>query len=455
MKTFFIVFLLAFSLCAGAAELPEQIVLKSDTQSFTHEYDVVLFEGKIWHRPRAAENPQAWTLLGKTGLPGNASSQSSQSRKSVYPASVTKISADGDNLIATGPDGRVYYMKWGSRKWMNTWGKPVAKPLALPESIRAFAISHRGPFAAGYSDIDGHFHPVSVGVTTLYLLSDDGLTISYADPWLPAGFSYRICGPERNRFRARSLSASASTLFVINDAGEMYTRLADFDTLGCNPVLAYSYARGEKDRNPPRRDVRTLPPEAWKKQPSIPQSLGRITSAITIFQTGTGNAARELRVEGVDASGAHGYFFKPIDDGTWHFTRTDLPLLKSFLALEADPSDLGPALDRTLSGRLRTRSFPDAGDYDILLKNFNPPCDSSTLSLVLGAEEIEFPVYLTATSPHDRHMKGALFILAEHKAKAAGNPSLNDFVQAVFGNNEFVQIRLTVTKKDQALISIY
>ncbi len=453
MKTFLVFCLLIFSVCAGAAELPEQIVTKSDTQSFTHEYDVALLDGKIWHRPRAEGKSQAWTLLGKTGLPGDFP-LSARLRKSASPPSIKKISADGDNLIAIDNEGRVYYMKWGSRKWMNTWGKPVAKKLTLPESSRSFAISHRGPFAGGYSDIDGHFHPVSVGVTTLYLLSKDGLTIAYADPWLPAGFSHAICGPEQNRFRARSLSASASTLFVINDAGRMYTRLADYDTLGCNPVLAYSYDRGKRDPDF-RKDVRTLPPEPWKKQPAIPQSLGRITSAITVFQTGTGNAARELRVEGVDRSGASGYFSKPIDSETWRFVRTDLPLSKPLLSLASETSDWGPALDQTLSGRLRTRTAPVSREYDISLKNFNPPCEAATLSLVLGEDTIVFPVYLIATSPDDRHMKGAMLLSAEHRAKATVNPNLNNFLQTVFGDDEFAPIRLSVSKKGAAFLTTY
>ena len=62
-------------------------------------------------------------------------------------------------------------------------GEAAFQELRLPENIRSWLISHRGPFSGGYHDIDGNFHPVSAGVTTLYILSEDGLKIHYADPW--------------------------------------------------------------------------------------------------------------------------------------------------------------------------------------------------------------------------------------------------------------------------------
>ena len=131
----------------------------------------------------------------------------------------------------------------------------------------------------------------------------------------------------------------------------MYTRLADFDTLGHNPFLAYSYERRVRDI-PKEKDVRTLPPEEWKKQPSIPLHEGRISSAITILQTGKGNDSRELRLEGVNGEGVHGFFSKRINDETWRFTQTDLPLQKPLLSTSDGVSDVGPNLDQTLTGRL-------------------------------------------------------------------------------------------------------
>ncbi len=446
MRIFMVFCLLVISFSAHSFDLPKHVDLKSPAQSFTHEYDAAILEGKIWCRPRVAPpaDLSRWELLGKTGLPAADSVLPFVPGGFDSPASVTALSADGDNLIAVGSDGYLYYMKWSTRKWMNKWGQPFSRKLRLPADIRSWSISHRGPLAGGFHDIDGNFHPVSVGVTTLYVLSEDGLNIHYADPWLPADFSSEICGPLRNRFRMRALAASASTLFVISDAGEMYTRLADFDTLGHNPFLSYSYERRERDI-PREKDVRTLPPEGWKKQPSIPRHQGRITSAITIFQTGKGNDARELRVEGVNAHGAHGYFSKPIQGEAWTFTRTDLPLQKPLLSRADAVSDLGPDLDQILKGHLRAGR--KSGDYEAQLRHFNPLCSGAILAAKLGTEEVELPFLTTASSRSDREMKGAVLLPAELKAKAATHEMLHEFIRTVFGEKSFLLISLTIDEQ--------
>lgn len=442
MRYFLILCFLASAVCGHATEPSGQIFIKSATQSFTHEYEVTVYDGKIWHRSGAetAAPVVKWKLLGKTGLPHSPIGRFRP------PETVSEISADGDNLIAVGNDGVIYYMKWSTRRWTNQWGMPVSRKLRLPPNIRSWAISHRGPLSGGYSDIDGNFHPISVGVTTLYILSGDGLTIRYADPWLPADFSQEICTPLRNRFRARALAASASTLFIINDAGQMYTRLADFDSMGHNPFLAYSYDRKLRD-NRKEKNVRTLPPEEWKKQPSIDTHQGRITSAITIFQTGRGNDARELRVEGVNRQGISGFFSKPIHGQAWRFTETGLPLQKPLLPPPGRIEDNGPNRDRTLLG-----VWSAAEDYNIKIKNFNPPCHEAALAVFSGAGEWEFPLFITASSQADRRMKGAVLLDEKTREKATENKTLQAFIETVFGGNRVANIRVTIDSSDKVLI---
>jgi len=129
------------------------------------------------------------------------------------------------------------------------------------------------------------------------------------------------------------MSASASTLFVIGKSGRMFTRLADFDTMGCDPVFVYSFEPSSKP------GVIRLPGEDWREQPRL---AGRITSAITILQNGRGNAGRELRVEGVDSEGNGGYYSKPIYGTQWKFVKTGAPVKGPFLE---GPDELGPSLD--------------------------------------------------------------------------------------------------------------
>lgn len=445
MRKFLILCLLTFSLSAFASGLPEKIPLKSPIRSFTHEFEVSILEGRIWYRPKStpeAASPQ-WKLLGETGLPVDSSLHLFGLGKFDSPASITELSADGDNLIAIGNDGFVYYMKWDTREWTNKWGMPFSEKLRIPENIRSWSISHRGPFSGGYNDIDGNFHPISVGVTTLYALSEDGLRIRYADPWLPAGFSHEICGPLKNRFRARALDASASTIFVINDAGEMYTRLADYDTFGNNPFLDYSYERRVR-HIPPEKDVRTLPPEEWKKQPAVPELQGMITSAITILQTGRGNDSRELRVEGVNAQGDHGFFSKPINGETWIFIQTDLPLQKPLLSSRDGVSDWGPNLDQMLTGYLRLGWLFETQEYHAKLKDFNPLCSGATLAVIMGEEEAEFPFLTTTSSLTTRKMEGAIVLSDEIKVKAAKDKVLQEFINNMFGESSFIKIKVKI-----------
>ena len=431
--------------------------LKTAVSSFTHEFEVSILGGKLYYR--AKEGSPKWELLGDKGLP-SAPSNFLGLGGFEAPAAVTELSADGDNLIAIGSDSIVYYMKWGTRKWIHTWGMPFSKHLQLPENVRSWSISHRGPFAGGYDDIDGNFHPVSAGVTTMYVLEEGGLSIRYADPWLPADFSHEICGPLRNRFRSRAMTSSASTVFVISDGGEMYTRLADFDTLGHDPFLAYSYERRVRDI-PNERDVRTLPPEEWKHQPSISLLQGRPTSAITIFQTGKGNASRELRVEGINAQGERGYFAKSINGETWSFTQTDAELGRSLLFASDGGSDLGPDHDQHFSGSLKLGRLFGAKKYQIALKDFNPLCSGATLVIKIGSETLEFPLHTTTASQLARKIKGAVTLSDEVKAKAAGNKELQAFVSKFFGEKSFVNIKLkiagdgSVSVRSRSLFSLF
>src|SRR5439155_381971 len=129
-------------------------------------------------------------------------------------------------------------------------------------------------------------------------------------------------GPERGRVRAVDMSASGSTVFVINRFGDMFTRLYDFDISGPDSFfLDYSY----EDQRGVQDPAIQLPPEPWREQPKIP---GRITGAISIEKVGLGSIHRTLRVEGVHG-GVTGFWEKDItepDIGDWRFVPTGAPL---------------------------------------------------------------------------------------------------------------------------------
>lgn len=315
--------------------IPSPIIVKSETETFDQKCNYIIRDGQIYFKPIAALPSDPWKELP-------------------FPKKVTRISADGDNLIVVDESKQIYYAKtnvidfritdcgwkvapfelaWKS-KWFNMDGVSrivnYFKPATLyaMEGSRALAISHKGKDTLYHTDMGGKKHPDPlVGVTTLYMLNPKGDRIFFADPWLPNKFHNEITGPENGRFIAENMDASASTLFLIQRAknaegreiNKMYTRYADFDSIGSNPLLPATYDRSNKTPL-----VRILPGEDWVEQPSITlEGQARLTKKISISQTGRGQANRQLRVEGTDSYGQTGYYVKTIYAPTWRFERTN------------------------------------------------------------------------------------------------------------------------------------
>lgn len=382
-------------LLASLVVLPTRVDVKSNLASFTAQHELAVHEGRIWWRPLKAER---WTLLPPDGLPiGSGRLEALKEalppalplHRFERPVRIDALSADGDNLVAWGPDGHVFYTKLSTLKWVDTWGPPFARQALSVTELDAVAMSHR---AIAYEDIDGNSHPVSAGVTTLYALAEGGRSLRYADPWLPSGFARSICLPDRGRFVAASFSASASTIFVMDRTGRAFTRLIDFDTGGNDPALRYSWVRGRR-----RADVRSLPAEDWRAQPRIE---GWHTTALTIAQTGATNAARELRVEGRD-----GYWSKPINDPAWRFVATGL-------AAQGRPVEAGapPAQNPGEATLVAHEGWRGATGT---LTQFNPDCSPATLVLETKHERLTLPLHfhggLSSETEH-RSLRGALLL---------------------------------------------
>jgi hypothetical protein len=351
------------------AALPErEVVLESEQVAISTAHDIGVDEGRLFWRKRGTTE---WRLMPPDGLPvprGRLEAMKELTAEFplapepfVRPKRISRISADGDNLLAISDEGLAYYTKLSTLEWKDDWGPPGLKgPLRIDGSITAFAMSHR---KIAYEDIDGNPHPVSAGVTTVYALLESGRRLAYADPWLPPGWKRTLCLPERNTFVASALAASASTLFVMDASGRAFTRLADFDTVGDDPALVYSWTRGR--RTGAQAVVRSLPGEGWKEQPRIgaPNVHGL---RLTILQTGTRNADRLLRVEGVE-----GVWEKPIDAPRWTFNRSGQAVVQ-------------PVTAKAPRQPLRARAF--SSEQEVLgaalgLEDFDPDCSPATLTL--------------------------------------------------------------------------
>ena len=333
----------------------DTVYVKSLTQTFLKDWQFVLRDGKIW-RKATEENPQYekyrnWELFLETGLPFSASILPTEQWKS--PESIREIFADGDSLFAFDDKGRlytIYTQKLADEKvwvWSNVFGWPKKELLYQNELVknkRGWAMGVRRKDILWYEDRFGNQHHYgTMGLATVYFLSADGQKIYFTDSGMPADFSNSIQNPEHGSFVARSISCSGSTLFLISDDGTMYTRLIDFDTMGCDPMFfKYSYEKTEQKWT--GKDYLSnyslwgLPAEDWKKENSIPLAKNaRLSRFISIHQNGQGNFARELRVAGTDSEGKTGYYYKQISEANWKFRHEILNLAETdFLSLKTD-----------------------------------------------------------------------------------------------------------------------
>lgn len=354
--------------------LPARILIKTRTQSFNSYHYYALRDGKIWYKALDGKpGPVDWKLFGMTGLPENK-----DKKDFIATDRIVEISADADELVVLSRDGvfyRISFDKVYSRKdnyWFDAHGWPDLTKMTLDARTLAniaWSVGKRNSHVLYYEDAFGHEHHYgTMGISSTYVLLADGQEIVYEDTGLPTDFSHNILAPEKGAFRSVALSVSASTIFLIGEAGEMYTRLADFDTIGSDPMFfKYTYEPYTSDLK--GTDYRSnftpwaLPSEAWRKQPRLPiAGKARASRHITILQNGHGNAARELRVAGLDSKGNPGYWSKGIFDGAWKFVQASLSIPEESLldsrAVARGTAKRGTGVEKTFRGKLWDGGIP-------------------------------------------------------------------------------------------------
>ena len=350
-------------------EFPDNIAIKTRTQTFAKGFSFTLHDGKIYVKTDKDRN---WRLFTETGLPHPKSSFGGFDA----PEKIVEISADGDVLAAFDENGVMYecfLRKTAFEKpflWKNIFGFPKNRPLVQnvqTEGKRGWALAARRSDVLWYTDIFGNDHHYgTMGLESVYMLAKNGQEILFTDSGLPPDWSKSFLGPERGSFVAENISVSGSTIFLINSAGEMYTRLIDFDTMGSDPMFfKYTY-KPYKQKYSGRNYLSNytpwgLPNEPWKKQPPIALSDGaRLSRFITIFQTGHGNDARTLRVAGTDSDGNTGYYEKTLTASNWTFVPRILDIPEdSFFSETAENAERGEKLEHKYSGFLAKNGIRD------------------------------------------------------------------------------------------------
>jgi hypothetical protein len=383
---------------------PDAVYIKTRTQTFNTYHYYILNDGLIWYKSRdSGKEPLDWVLFQKTGLPHDPWKPGFNK-----PERIVEISADADELAALSGEGGFYRFCFDvivSRKanvWFDRQGWPIEEQLFLDRRTgenTAWALGKRNSQVLYYEDPFGNqHHNGTMEIATTYILLRDGQEICYGDTGLRSDFSRNYIGPERGAFKAVAFSASGSTLFVMNDAGEMYTRIADFDIVGCDPMFfKYTYVPYKSDL--PGTNYFSnltewgLPAEDWRAQPPIPlDGKARLSRHITILQNGQGNAARELRVAGLDGEGNPGYWSKLIFDESWTFKTAPLYLPPGSLLQRDGGGERGKTLDTAFSGFLwKGREKEQGAAYEI--PNFNILEGSCELRITRKGETCGLTLY--------------------------------------------------------------
>jgi len=325
----------------GFDQLPEHVYLKNTQQGMSYENYYVLKDGRIWIKPNESTTgvKGEWKLFDGTGVPSGKDVPSFKRDDKIV-----AFSTDGTMIVAVSGEGR-FYLWQPTLKEKTTWAEEIGAPfedaLYLPKNKSwSFSFSVlRAPWkrltpmhdiVSYWEDIDGN--KTQFGLTaTIFTVDPDGQKIFFTDTGLPAAFNRAFTSPERGLFIIENISTAASTIFVINETGKMYTRMMDAEIEGGGPALIFTYQRGKRTDEvvPIMNAVRSLPLPDWREQEPIMEIIddrthqAGITKNITIIQTGEGNAARELRVQGRNRDGRYGYYHKKIFDKNWNFKTTN------------------------------------------------------------------------------------------------------------------------------------
>ncbi len=425
------------------AGLPEQIHLRSTTATYNRRYWFVLRDGQIYFKSNAEQTgiEQPWAPLPTPPC---------------FAGDVRGISADDDEMIAIDSGRQIYTMDGALGdpalfNWTVRWG-----PIFWTGAGRTLPTGEKWSWSVSspiedvtFTDPAGNAHTVGSGkVSHIWQLSRRGQRLTYMDPWLPSDESYEMCGPHRGRLHSQAISASGSTVFVINRFGDMFTRLYDFDISGHNSFfLDYAY----EDQAGVADPLIQIPAEPWTEQPKIP---GRISSAISIAKRGTGSIHRTLRVEG-RRSGRTGYWEKDVvrrGSRAWRFVPTGDPLAGR--PLDNSASDTS---GRRLGSNEDVAYEGEAGGIVIRIANFNVYCTPAELSVELAdGNQVELTLHTTddiRQSPRARGLDDEPRLVngsieAPQSVLDSRDPQIRAFVERYLTGGQFTPARIDATQAE-------
>ena len=284
-----------------------------------------IVDGKLW---RQRDEEDAASLFGNGQPPDHQRPL------------VAVIADEANHFITVTDDGLMQHHD--DNAWDTLWGLPPLRSrrttLALPVALTSLrpgriAYSQRHENVGYYEDTVGsQFNWGIAGCTSVYVLSEDGRQLLFADPWIPADFSREVMLPivDGEMVLGTSIAASASTLFLMAPDGGLYVRFDDYDHNGGTPFYKYRYhlnaPHGLAGSDPASElQVRALPGFGWEAIEAIPlEGAARLSRRIAVVQTGEGNDARLLQVVGDDVDGHRGVYERKLLNDSWHFRAADV-----------------------------------------------------------------------------------------------------------------------------------
>lgn len=305
---------------------------------------------------------------------------------------ITEISVASEILAAVTDQDRLFIYKPTVLERPITWsskeGAPFPGEVYLPTDRRAWSFScsvrdkaiRRVDFmdpkdrVMYYSDQNGT--KFDFGFTaTLYVLLGDGQRIVYWDTGLAPSFSRGFLTPLKGATQGQSLSAAGSTIFVsvVDSSNKLrfFTRMYDYEINGACPGLTYTF-KTQLDQDLPELPFalgfgqRKIPLEGWREH--LTDGITKyLSSQVSIHLRGQGNDARELRIQGVNAEGKNGYYYKQMSEKDWQFSPDDR--LKPVPQIPYAYNVASSNLLKDYEGAVRSATRPG---FQLSLKSFHP-----------------------------------------------------------------------------------
>lgn len=422
-----------FSLAlAQAQHLPQEVLVKTPTQTIDSEFEYVISEGKLYYRnraesfltgtrkwtlpfiPRTTDRPNPkmpaipetndWQLFQGDGLP-DSTHHLSQSK-------LVKVMADADEVAVFDEQGRGWwfrhrtsYLKWPMGQWLDSYGQPVDVPFVIPSEYwpaPAIALGRRNEDVKYFEDAQGHEHHWGTfPISSHYVLSKDRRHIYLLDPGIPLDFRYELCPPWKGQKKISALDASGATMMAMDEDGMVLTRLEDFDTNGMDSMLfLYSYDGPNKNGKSPDGQSpksRWAPyhlnrKDQWQHHAWNLPSGAKISTTISIFTTGQGNASRLLRVYGINELGQHGVFQKMLSDSQWSFlpSAEHLPISDDqFFEPKSQIPNGTNFATKNFSGQIKWKDQ----DYTIEVTDFHQGCTDTTVKITNNNQTYNYQLF--------------------------------------------------------------